>query len=161
MNDQTNNKEGTMSGTTPSQATTQPQPCANQAPTNGQAKPTYYNKSRTHVPVDGYKIESLRTTPLEKLLEIATELGIENPNELKRQDLMFEILKSLQNEEVVIFLFKIGDFSHIQKVADFVYENEFTLMNSLKFNEKDWTIVVKNIKPEIKKLEEEIKNEED
>lgn len=76
-------------------------------------------------------------------------------------DKMLEILKSLQNEEVVIFLFKIGDFSHIQKVADFVYENEFTLMNSLKFNEKDWTIVVKNIKPEIKKLEEEIKNEED
>ncbi|WP_442764436.1 transcription termination factor Rho [Sulfurospirillum cavolei] len=87
-----------MSGTTPSQATTQPQPCANQAPTNGQAKPTYYNKSRTHVPVDGYKIESLRTTPLEKLLEIATELGIENPNELKRQDLMFEILKSQVNQ---------------------------------------------------------------
>ena len=38
-------------------------------------------------------------------------------------DKMLEILKSLQNEEVVIFLFKIGDFSHIQKVADFVYEN--------------------------------------
>jgi NADH-quinone oxidoreductase subunit E len=32
---------------------------------------------------------------------------------------------------------------------------------TIKLNEKDWTIVVKNIKPEIKKLEEEIKNEED
>ena len=75
-------------------------------------------------------------------------------------DKMLEVLKSLKDEEVVIFLFEIGDFSHIQKVADFVYENEFTLMNSLKFNEKDWTIVVKNIRPEIKTLKEEIKNEE-
>lgn len=75
-------------------------------------------------------------------------------------DRMLEVLKSLKNEEVVIFLFEIGDFSHIQRVADFVYENNFTLMNSLKFNEKDWTIVVKNIKPEIKTLKEEIENEE-
>jgi len=75
-------------------------------------------------------------------------------------DKMLEVLKSLKDEEVVIFLFEIGDFSHIQKVADFVYENEFTLMNSLKFNEKDWTVVVKNIRPEIKTLKEEIKNEE-
>jgi len=101
MNDQTNNKEGTMSGNTP---TSNNQTCANSAQPNGntngngQAKPTHYNKSRTHVPVDGYKIEGLRTTPLEKLLEIATELGIENPNELKRQDLMFEILKSQVNQ---------------------------------------------------------------
>lgn len=71
-------------------------------------------------------------------------------------DKMLEVLKSLKNEEVVIFLFEIGDFSHIQKVADFVYENEFTLINSLKFNEKDWTVVVKNIRPDIKTLKEEI-----
>jgi len=84
-----------MSGNTPSSTA---QPCATTAPTNGQAKPNHHAKSRTHIPVDGYKIESLRTTPLEKLLEIATELGIENPNELKRQDLMFEILKSQVNQ---------------------------------------------------------------
>jgi transcription termination factor Rho len=52
------------------------------------------NKSRTHVPVEGYKIEGLRSTPLDKLIEIALELEIENPSELKRQDLMFEILKA-------------------------------------------------------------------
>ena len=75
-------------------------------------------------------------------------------------DKMLEVLKSLKDEEVVIFLFEIGDFSHIQKVADFVYENEFTLMNSLKFNEKDWTVVVKNIRPDTKTLKEEIENEE-
>ena len=75
-------------------------------------------------------------------------------------DKMLEVLKSLKDEEVVIFLFEIGDFSHVQKVANFIYENKFTLMNSLKFNEKDWTVVVKNIRPEIKTLKEKIKNEE-
>ncbi|MDD3324691.1 MAG: transcription termination factor Rho [Sulfurospirillaceae bacterium] len=58
----------------------------------------HHNKSRTHVPVEGYKIENLRTTPLDKLLEIAVDLNIENPNELKRQDLMFEILKAQVNQ---------------------------------------------------------------
>ncbi len=52
------------------------------------------NKSRTHIPVEGYKIEDLRQKSLEELLTIAKELGVEHPNELKRQDLMFEILKS-------------------------------------------------------------------
>lgn len=51
-------------------------------------------KGRTHVPVEGHKIETLRSKSLDQLLEIATELEVENPNELKRQDLMFEILKS-------------------------------------------------------------------
>jgi len=51
-------------------------------------------KQRTHIPVEGYTIEDLRTEPIEKLTEIAKNLGIENPQELKRQDLMFEILKT-------------------------------------------------------------------
>ncbi|WP_457592298.1 transcription termination factor Rho [Hydrogenimonas sp.] len=51
-------------------------------------------KSRTHIPVEGYKIEDLRQKRLEELISIAKELGVEHPNELKRQDLMFEILKS-------------------------------------------------------------------
>ena len=52
------------------------------------------NKSRTHVPVSGYRIEDLRGKPIEELLKIGDELGVENPHQLKRQDLMFEILKS-------------------------------------------------------------------
>ena len=52
------------------------------------------NNKRTHIPVEGYKIEDLRKKSLEELIAIAKELGVENPNELKRQDLMFEILKS-------------------------------------------------------------------
>ncbi len=57
-------------------------------------KTNKYHNKRTHMPVKGHKIEDLRNTPIDKLLEIALELGVENPQELKRQDLMFEILKS-------------------------------------------------------------------
>ncbi|MDD3769582.1 NADH oxidoreductase [Sulfuricurvum sp. IAE1] len=57
---------------------------------------------------------------------------------------MGEILKNeAKAGEVVIFLFEIGDFSPVQKSADLVKELGFELMNSLKFNEADWTIVVK------------------
>ena len=45
--------------------------------------------------------------------------------------------------EVAIFLFEIGDFSPIQKSADLVKECGYELLNSLKFNEVDWTIVCK------------------
>lgn len=56
---------------------------------------------------------------------------------------MQEILTQTPAGEVAIFLFEIGDFSPIQKSADLVKEAGFELMNSLKFNEADWTIVVK------------------
>ncbi len=52
------------------------------------------NNQRTHTPVNGMTIEQLRTKPIEELVEIATKVGIENPNDLKRQDLIFEILKA-------------------------------------------------------------------
>jgi transcription termination factor Rho len=67
-------------------------------PPTPKANKPYHSKSRTHVPVEGYKIEGLRSTPIDKLLEIAIELNVENPSELKRQDLMFEILKSQVNQ---------------------------------------------------------------
>ena len=57
---------------------------------------------------------------------------------------MVELIeKDLKPAEVGIFLFEIGDFSPIQKSADIVREHGHELMNSLKFNEVDWTIVVK------------------
>ncbi|HEX5330460.1 NADH-ubiquinone oxidoreductase subunit E family protein [Sulfuricurvum sp.] len=57
---------------------------------------------------------------------------------------MSEIIKSeAASGEVLIFLFEIGDFSSVQQSADLVKELGCTLMNSLKFNEADWTIVVK------------------
>jgi transcription termination factor Rho len=51
-------------------------------------------KSRTHVPVTGHNVEDLRAKSIDELLDIAAELNIEERNELKRQDLIFEILKS-------------------------------------------------------------------
>ena len=55
--------------------------------TNGNTK-----KQRTHVPVSGYTIEDLQKKSLSELLTIGDELEIENANDLKRQELMFEIL---------------------------------------------------------------------
>ncbi|EQB39895.1 transcription termination factor Rho [Sulfurimonas hongkongensis] len=51
-------------------------------------------KSRTHKPVKGTSVEELRTKSIEELVSIATELNVEHPNELKRQDVIFEILKA-------------------------------------------------------------------
>jgi transcription termination factor Rho len=55
-------------------------------------------KNRTHVPVDGYKIENLQQLPLTELVTIAKEVKVENPNEFQRKDLIFEILKSQVNQ---------------------------------------------------------------
>ena len=52
------------------------------------------NNNRTHVPVKGYKVEDLQKEPLENLVAIALKERVENPNEYKRKDLIFEILKS-------------------------------------------------------------------
>lgn len=52
------------------------------------------NQNRTHVPVQGYKVENLQSKPLEELVKIAEKVKVENPNEFKRKDLIFEILKS-------------------------------------------------------------------
>jgi transcription termination factor Rho len=51
-------------------------------------------KTRTHVPVEGLTLEDLRPKNIDELTKIASDLKVENPQELKRQDLIFEILKS-------------------------------------------------------------------
>ncbi|AXH10920.1 hypothetical protein CP960_04420 [Malaciobacter halophilus] len=69
-------------------------------------------------------------------------------------DRMLELMKhNIKDGENAIFLFEIGDFSAVQKSADLIYENGYTLMNSIKFNEVDWTIVVKKVEPEKKEIE--------
>ena len=71
---------------------------------------------------------------------------------------MKEILTNEHKDgEVAIFLFEIGDFTPIQKVADLVKEHNYILMNSLKYNEVDWTVVIK--KPPMPK-EEEVQEED-
>ena len=64
---------------------------------------------------------------------------------------MLELMdKQIAPEETAIIMFEIGDFSNIQKSADVIYEAGYTLMNSIKFNEVDWTLVIKKVKPEPK-----------
>lgn len=70
-------------------------------------------------------------------------------------DRMLELMdKDIKDAENAIFIFEIGDFTPIQKSADVIYEAGYTLMNSIKFNEVDWTLVVKKVKPEPKEVEE-------
>ncbi|MFT5835258.1 MAG: transcription termination factor Rho [Sulfurimonas sp.] len=61
-------------------------------------------KARTHKPVKGASVEDLRTKTTEELVVIANELKVEHPNELKRQDIIFEILKA-QTEQGGFILF--------------------------------------------------------
>ena len=61
---------------------------------------------------------------------------------------MLEIIDETKIGEVSIFMFEIGDFTAVQKSADTIKEAGWTLMNSLKFNETDWTIVVKKVQSE-------------
>ncbi|NEW61455.1 hypothetical protein GSY74_09190 [Sulfurovum sp. bin170] len=61
-------------------------------------------------------------------------------------DRMGELIDGgLKDGEVGIFLFEVGDFSSIQKSADFVKDMGHDLMNSMKFNEVDWTLVMKKV----------------
>ena len=70
---------------------------------------------------------------------------------------MVELMqREIDTSENGIFLFEIGDFSPIQAVADCVKENEWTLMNSLKFNEVDWTVVIKKEKPAEQTVSEDV-----
>ncbi len=56
---------------------------------------------------------------------------------------MLEILDETKGGEVSIFMFEIGDFTPVQKSADVIEEAGHELLNSIKFNEVDWSIVVK------------------
>lgn len=56
---------------------------------------------------------------------------------------MMELMQSAPAGEVIIFLFEVGDFSPVQRSADLIKEQGYELLNSLKFNEVDWTIVVR------------------
>lgn len=62
-------------------------------------------------------------------------------------DRMMDLIENeTKVDEVAIFLFEIGDFTPIQKSADMIKEAGHELLNSLKFNEVDWTIVVRRKK---------------
>lgn len=56
------------------------------------------------------------------------------------------ITRDLADGEVGIFIVEVGDFSAPQRAADAVKALGFTLLNSLRFNELDWMIVVKRVR---------------
>lgn len=70
---------------------------------------------------------------------------------------LIEIMQSnVSNGEVAIFIFEIGDFSGVNKSAEAINEHNWTLMNSLRFNQVDWTLVVKKQAPMIKNAESKV-----
>jgi NADH-quinone oxidoreductase subunit E len=67
-------------------------------------------------------------------------------------DRMVELIdQGIKVDEVGIFMFETGDFSSIQKSANVINATGHTLMNSLKFNEVDWTVVVKKVSEKVAK----------
>jgi len=62
------------------------------------------SKTRSHKPVNGTSVDELRAKTIEELINIADELKVEHPQELKRQDVIFEILKA-QTEQGGYILF--------------------------------------------------------
>lgn len=59
---------------------------------------------------------------------------------------MGEVIENAEFNEVLVILFEIGDFSTVEKSFSFIKEKKCILLNSLKFNQKDWTIVIKKDK---------------
>ncbi len=57
---------------------------------------------------------------------------------------MKEIMDNEAKEgEVIIFLFEVKDFSPVTNAMELMKKEGHELMNSLKFNEVDWTLTVK------------------
>ena len=59
-------------------------------------------------------------------------------------DRMTDIMTNeAKDGEVMIFMFEVGDFSPVTKAMEIMKKEGHEIMNSLKFNEVDWTLVVK------------------
>ena len=52
-------------------------------------------------------------------------------------------IKAGEADEVIIFLFEIGDFSGVTKAVNLAYNLNCEVMNSLKFNQVDWVLTIK------------------
>lgn len=51
----------------------------------------------------------------------------------------------LYDGEVGIFIFEIGDGSIVMKAHNLIHSLGFSIINSIRFNEVDWTIVIKKV----------------
>ncbi|MCX2716553.1 transcription termination factor Rho [Helicobacter sp. MIT 21-1697] len=70
------------------------------------------DNKRTHTPVEGYQLEDLRIKSIKQLINIAEEVGVENPSDYRRQDLIFEILKAQVNQGGYILFSGILDITN-------------------------------------------------
>ena len=52
-------------------------------------------------------------------------------------------IKASEPDEVVIFLFEIGDYSGVTKAVNLAYNLNCEVMNSLQFNQVDWALTIK------------------
>ena len=58
------------------------------------------------------------------------------------------INEDILENEVGIFLFEVGDFTPVHEAHDLIKRMGHDLLNSLKFAEPDWTIVVRKLPKE-------------
>ena len=58
------------------------------------------------------------------------------------------INEDILENEVGIFLFEVGDFTPVHEAHDLIKRMGHDLLNSLKFAEPDWTIVVRKLSKE-------------
>ncbi len=59
-------------------------------------------------------------------------------------DRMTEVMdKEAKEGEIIIFMFEVGDFSPVTQSMEVMKERGHEILNSIKFNEVDWTLVVK------------------
>lgn len=57
---------------------------------------------------------------------------------------MGKIIESnLQSGEVGIFIYELGEFSNVAKSADFAQKKGCEILNSVRFNHRDYTLVVR------------------
>lgn len=75
-------------------------------------KDSQKENKKTHTPANAYKIEELKAMTLTKLIDISKKLGIDNPQEYRRQDLMFEILKTQVSQAGYILFSGILDITN-------------------------------------------------
>ncbi|WP_301196647.1 transcription termination factor Rho, partial [uncultured Helicobacter sp.] len=79
----------------------------------------------------GYQLEELRTKSIKQLISIAEEVGVENPSDYRRQDLIFEILKAQVNQGGYIL------FSGILEITNEGYGFLRALTESLADSQND------------------------
>lgn len=89
------------------------------------------DNKRTHTPVEGYQLEELRTKGIKQLIHIAEKIGVENPSDYRRQDLIFEILKTQVNQGGYIL------FSGILEISSEGYGFLRALTESLADSQND------------------------